>query len=323
VALTRPRVVIDRSLGLGDLCTAVPAIRAVANGYPEHELALAVPGWLAPLARRVGADTVVPVTGLQPLPDGLRQPAVAVNLHGRGPESIERLVALEPQELISFRHENVTASDAGPLWIDDEHEVHRWCRLVASSGLRVDPADILIDVPDAAADPADRPYVVVHPGAASCGRRWPGERFADVVRHLSCRSWSVLVTGSEAERGLADEVIRRAGVEGVPGVARPRSVAGSTDLCALIRLIAGAALVVSNDTGVAHLATATSTPSVVLFGPTSPARWGPPPGGRHRAIWRGLVGDPHANSLDPGLAAISVDEVIAEVDGQLATVARR
>ena len=307
-------LLVDRSLGLGDLCTAVPAIRALANGFPDHEMALAAPRWLEPLARRAGADTVVPVSDLEPLPEGLERPAVAVNLHGRGPESIERLAALEPGQLITFRHESVPASDSGPPWIDDEHEVRRWCRLVASTGIDVDPDDLLVVARDRASDQGP---VIVHPGAAARGRRWPIDRFAAIVRHLCCRSRQVLVTGSAGERGLADEVIRRAGHPAVVGVEPPRSVAGATDLSALIRLIAGAALVVSNDTGVAHLATATSTPSVVLFGPTSPARWGPPPGGCHRTIWHGRVGDPHADSLDPGLDAISVDEVVAAIESLL------
>ena len=64
------------------------------------------------------------------------------------------------------------------------------------------------------------------------------------------------------------------------------------------------------DTGVAHLATALRTPSVVLFGPTSPALWGPPPDRPwHRALWAGTSGDPHGQRPDPGLLAIGVDQV--------------
>jgi ADP-heptose:LPS heptosyltransferase len=70
------------------------------------------------------------------------------------------------------------------------------------------------------------------------------------------------------------------------------------------------------DTGVAHLATALGTPSVVLFGPTSPALWGPPPGRRrHRALWAGRSGDPHGGTVDPGLLAISVRDVLEALGG--------
>ena len=67
-----------------------------------------------------------------------------------------------------------------------------------------------------------------------------------------------------------------------------------------------------------HLATALGTPSVVLFGPTPPRLWGPPPDmRRHIALWSGAVGDPHAHRPDPGLLALTVPDVISAVDRQL------
>ena len=77
----------------------------------------------------------------------------------------------------------------------------------------------------------------------------------------------------------------------------------------------GALLVVSGDTGVAHVASAYGTPSVVLFGPVSPARWGPPADPRHQVLWHGDgTGDPHGADLDPALQRITVDEVGCAVD---------
>ena len=78
-------------------------------------------------------------------------------------------------------------------------------------------------------------------------------------------------------------------------------------------MVAAAGRVVCGDTGIAHLATALGTPSVVLFGPVPPAEWGPPPD-RPVTSRCGPAGRPHANSVDPGLLAISV----AEVDRALA-----
>ena len=117
-----------------------------------------------------------------------------------------------------------------------------------------------------------------------------------------------MITGSAPERDLAGEVARRAGL-GAGAV-----VAGA-DVMHLAAVVARAGRIVCSDTGVAHLATALGTPSVVLFGPTPPRWWGPPEDRpQHVVLWSGRTGDPHGSAPDPGLLAIGVEEVGAALD---------
>jgi ADP-heptose:LPS heptosyltransferase len=148
--------------------------------------------------------------------------------------------------------------------------------------------------------------VLVHPGAQFGAKRWPVERFAQVAAALNRPDAPVLVTGSAAERPLAVEVAGRA------GLAESRVFAGRTDLDQLCDLVAGAGLVVCGDTGVAHLASAFGTPSVVLFGPVDPAQWGPPADGPHIVLNDPAQrrGDPFADDPDPALLAIGVGQVL-------------
>ena len=92
------------------------------------------------------------------------------------------------------------------------------------------------------------------------------------------------MTGGPDEVDLANDVAAQAGLP-------PSAVhAGQGGVLTIGRLVAAADRVVCGDTGVAHLATALRTPSVVLFGPTSPALWGPPPDRPwHRALWAGAA----------------------------------
>jgi len=245
---------------------------------------------------------------LEPLPPALDRPDMLVNLHGSGPESHELVLAARPRRRIWFEHAAVPASLGSPRWLKREHEVRRWCRLLSECGIAADPAELRIAAPSAA-PPGARGATIVHPGAASGARRWPADRFAAVARAEADAGRTVLVTGSRAELPLALEV---ASIAGLPagGV-----LAGATDLAGLASLVAAAGSVVCGDTGVAHLATALGTPSVVLFGPTSPAEWGPPPHSRrHRALWTGRRGDPHAERPDPGLLDITPADVIRELD---------
>jgi ADP-heptose:LPS heptosyltransferase len=281
-------VLIYRALGLGDFLTGVPAYRALRRAFPDHRIALAAPRALAPLAELTGAiDEVVDTAPLGPPPRGAD---VAVNLHGRGPQSTALLRESGAERLIAY----------GDGWREDEHEVHRWCRLLEEHGIPADPDDLDLDLPPGVESPAPG-ATVIHPGAASEARRWPAGRWAKVARAVE---GPVVITGGPDERELAERVARAADDA-------PRVLAGDTDLLTLAATVAHARLVLCGDTGVAHLATAFGTPSVVVFGPTPPARWGPPVNrGRHRVLWAGRTGDPHAAMPDRGLLSITPEDVL-------------
>jgi len=309
-ATDSPRLLALRALGLGDLLTAVPALRALAATFPDHRLELAAPAALVPLVELAGGGWhVIDTAPLATLGIELAAPDVAVNLHGRGPQSHRVLLDARPHRLIAFEHPDVPESRGGPAWRAGEHEVLRWCRMLEESGVPADPEALDVEPPRGPPTRATRGATLVHPGAASGGRRWPVERFAAVVGAELDAGRRVAVTGSHAERALATRVVTLAGL---PPSA---NLAGSTDLRGLAAAVAGADRVVCGDTGVAHLATALGTPSVVLFGPTSPEEWGPPPSRSiHRVLWRGRRGDPHAAEPHPGLAEIGVEEVVAALD---------
>lgn len=305
----RPRLLVLRALGLGDLLTAVPALRALADAFPGHRRQLAAPAALSPLVSLLDPSwQVVDTAPLAALDTVLERPDVAVNLHGRGPESHRTLLAVHPGRLLAFHHHDVPESARGPRWLGDEHEVARWCRMLAASGVPADPDRLEIVHAGTALPTAVRDATIVHPGAASPARRWPPERFAAVARAERAAGRTVLVTGSSQELELCDSVARQAGLP------RASVLAGRTDLAELTALVAAAGRVVCGDTGVAHLATALGTPSVVLFGPTSPAHWGPPhERAEHVALWTGRHGDPHRGRPHPGLVEIEVDDVLSEL----------
>jgi ADP-heptose:LPS heptosyltransferase len=312
--MRRPDLTILRALGLGDLLTAVPALRALARAFPTHRRVLAGPLELAPLLALIESEhgrcvhELIDLRGLDDDPAKLpRGPEAAVNLHGRGPESHRLLLASEPSCLFAFHHPEVPESEGMPAWDEDEHEVDRWCRLLRESGFETDPDEIWITRPGLAVPPRARGATLIHPGAASAARRWPTERWAVVARAEVETGHEVFLTGSAEERDLGESIAAAA------GLASGRVLAGRTDLLELAALVASAGVLACGDTGVAHLASALGIPSVILFGPTSPRRWGPPPHTIHRPIWAGHEGDPHGDVPDPGLLAIDAETVIGEL----------
>jgi ADP-heptose:LPS heptosyltransferase len=301
-----------RALGIGDLATAVPALRALRAAHPDEALVLAAPAWLRPLVAVVGdVDAVADCAGLDGpgLPATAANPDLAVNLHGQGPQSHRLLAAVRPARMWAYPCP-AAGHPHGPPWIDGEHEVLRWCRLLSWHGLAPDPADLALRRPDRAGAPAGAS--IVHPGGKDPQRRWSPDRFAAVARALNRSGHRVVITGSAAEARLAARVARRAGLP-------PESVlAGQVDLADLTALVADARLVVSADTGIGHLATGFATPSVLLFGPEPPSRWGPPPQRSwHRVLWHEELADlpyePDRDGVHPALAAITPQDVLDAV----------
>jgi ADP-heptose:LPS heptosyltransferase len=295
-------VLVLRALGLGDLLTGIPALRGLRRAHPDARIVLATPQRYEALAMLSGAvDAVDPTPGLGQLRPRREPPALAVNLHGSGPESIADLLAVRPQTLITHRHEAYPGLD-GPPWRADVHEVDRWCRLLQWAGICCDAEDLAVPRPQGCPDRSG--VVVVHPGAAYPARRWPPDRFAAVAAALHDAGHDVIVTGDDSEVKLARAVADAAGL--------PQSavLAGTLSLLELVALISDCRLLVCGDTGVGHIATATGTPSVLLFGPTPPNRWGPRGPGPHVAVWAGDKGDPHGDRPHRGLLLITVSRVL-------------
>jgi heptosyltransferase-2 len=115
-------------------------------------------------------------------------------------------------------------------------------------------------------DATGGPVVALAPGAVGPAKRWPAAAYADLARRLVGEGASIWVLGGPAEAPLA-RIIANVG----PQV---RDLTGS-DLRNAIIALAGADVAVSNDSGLLHVAAALGTPSIGIFGPTSPWHWAP------------------------------------------------
>ena len=225
-------VLVLRALGLGDALTAVPALRGVRRAWPDRRLVLAAPRAEGGLLRDLGVvdavletdTTGISARGITPgaaLPWDARG-HVAVNLHGRGPQSHALLLRTHPDRLVAYACPEA-GHDAGSAWDDDEHEVARWCRLVVDAGGPCDARDLRLPVPATspggsagdAAPAGPRADVVLHPGAASAARRWPVGRWRTVLHELTARGLTVALTGSAGEKDLVDQVAEAAARPGL------------------------------------------------------------------------------------------------------------
>jgi heptosyltransferase-2 len=115
--------------------------------------------------------------------------------------------------------------------------------------------------------PGDRPAVALCPGAVGPSKRWTTDGYRSLAARLADDGMAVWVLGGLGERASAQEIVAGLG----PAV---RDLT-SDDLRNAILALAGARAAISNDSGLLHVAAALGTPSIGIFGPTSPWHWAP------------------------------------------------
>jgi heptosyltransferase-1 len=275
-------VLVVRLGALGDIVHTVPAVVALARAVPGIRI-----DWLVDRRHRPVLDVfAMPVTAVEIEPSGswrrtvgavrqLRQVRYDVALDFQGLLKSAGLArAAGAARVIGFAKEGLREPMASALYTEtvevplDGHVIRKNLGLLAALGVRSD--DIVLPLADRTAP--DRATfaapVIVNPGAGWPNKRWPPERFGELASRIARdHGLQSLVTWGPGERDLAQTV-----VEASQGAA---SLAPETTIAGLVRLLRGARLMVSGDTGPIHLAAAAGCPIVGLYGPTDAARNGP------------------------------------------------
>ena len=170
----------------------------------------------------------------------------------------------------------------------------RWPRLVDRFAAL---ADVAPTTPRLSADPAARqrllakhrlrtegPIVALCPGAAyGPAKRWPVEHFAALARRCTNAGAEVWIVGSAKETSIGEAICASQGADGSTVV----NLAGRTSLLEVVDLLSAASVVVSNDSGLLHVAAALDVPVVAVYGSTSPD-FTPPLGTRAATVQREL-----------------------------------
>ncbi len=291
------RILAVRLDHFGDVLMTTPALAAVRANRPDAHLAL----WCSPAGTAVAQatgllDDVLPFkapwmkhaepdalqAGVQQIGDEGFDAAVIFTTCTQSalPAAMACLLAGIPLRLAHLREQPY-----GLLtnWVPDRdqvgpgmrHEVQRQLDLVATLGWAPHHDRLRFEVDDRRDEQAlallrscglteDRPYVVMHPGATAPSRRYPAERFGIVADGLwRARGVRTVFTGADSDRDTIGRA--RAGMSS-PSI----DLSGRLDIGELGSVIAHASLLVSNNTGPAHLAAALATPVVDLYALTNP-----------------------------------------------------
>ncbi len=303
------RVLLIRLRLIGDVVLSTPLIRAVRRTFPDAALSYLVEREAAAVVSgNPHLDEVIVVErsrGLARIADDLRLAwrlrrarfDVVIDMHGGPRSSWLTLATGAPQRIgydIAGRHWMYTRTVPRARELRPRHSVvNQWDLLSAIegwTGAAPVPAADSVEMPlDPAADRriAERLHaagveprhqlIVIHVSASNPFRRWPEPAFAELVSSLVRESPArrVILSSGPSDRAAADRIAATAR-DRLPSNARARVVEfGEFNLPELRALIGRSGLFIGGDTGPLHVAAATATPIVAIYGPTLPARSSP------------------------------------------------
>jgi ADP-heptose:LPS heptosyltransferase len=280
------KIAILRVLVLGDMIFILPALDALHRAYPEAALTLIARPWavdffagrIPGVTRIIGLEEPNQMNGelgflIRPEDTAWFFPEMraerfdlGISMQGGGKNSNPMIRQMQPRVSVGIREEGAVAPDRWFAFDYYQHEVSRNLDLAALAGaqgfsreprLAVLPSDREAARPYL--EPIRQPYAVIHSGARDVRRMWPPEKFARVADQIKrALGLEIVLTGSRVD-GDAPRRVASAMQE------TSFNLSSQVTLPALVGVLESASLVVSNDTGIMHLALAVGAKTVGLF----------------------------------------------------------
>jgi len=277
---------------IGDLILTTPAIAAVRRKFPDATITLVISAECKSLAPAIAG-----VNKLLVMPRGFAGIKTALAITGgtfdycadftrNDRSALLVLLSRAKKRVVSFRIKARSRfrtrfyNEFVPHRMRDMHTIDYHLALLAPLGIAEASRAVRLTLPKSAHEKADdlletksirRQFVIFHPGTARPEKFWNAQRWGEVINHTGDnQNVDLVITGgtSPLEQTHIGDIIAKVRHHVV-------DLSGKTDLLTLAALIAKARLLVTVDSAPVHLASATSTPQVILFGPTHPFHWRP------------------------------------------------
>jgi len=297
------KIAVFRALQLGDMLCAIPAVRALRHAYPDAEITLIGLPWAAEFVKRFSGyfDRFIHFPGYPGLPEQpYNEKAFELFLQRVQNEQFDLVLQMQGNGTFvnpmvhEFNAKNTAGFYSKKSYVDSDlfmpypdygHEIERLLSLVEYLGIPSQGTYLEFPVNSKDEDDFNRlllplayhKYVIVHPGSRSTSRQWPPQYFAALADYSIEQGYTVVITGTKDEIDVTREVMK---CMSHPAI----DLTGQTNLGAVAVLIRNAFALISNCTGVSHIASAVKTRSIVISLDGEPQRWAPLNKQLHRTI---------------------------------------
>jgi heptosyltransferase-3 len=330
------RVLVVKLRSIGDTVLATPSIFALRRFLPHAQIDILLEDWVAPLLE--GSPLVDNVLTVSDSTSSRLKTAralrrrkydVAFNLHGgttatffvRASGARHRVGLASYQYKFLYNHVLSTPID---FWKKTAiHSAEQQLSLLGSVGVPVEdgPRSVLtVTDKGRTARVSDcnkrGQYALLHPGTAFFTKQWPAENFARTAEFLATKGIAAVAVGSREESA----VLERLRAESSIAV----TTFADMSLPEITALAAGASVFIGNDSGIAHIAAAVGTPTVVIFGSSNRDHWRPWTDAPNEMVYEEFHCQPCAGyeckeyGDAPCIRGITVQKVLAAVDRVLA-----
>lgn len=293
----RKKIAVFRALQLGDMLCTIPAFRSIRTYYPDAYVTLLGLPWAKKFCQRFSMyiDDFIPFPGYPGLPE---QPYdtnkivefikriqnenfdLLLQMQGDGSIINPLMQLLTPKKIGGFYREVDYCPNKKTFLLYPENlsEIERTLTLTEFLGIPSQGTGLEFPIFESEKymlyqnvffqKLQSKPYICIHPGARDPKRRWNPLYFAYVADKLTEEDFTIVFTGTEEEVSLIKEIKSLMSYDAI-------NFAGQLPLGTTAELITHSRLLISNCTGIVHIADALHVPTITIYLSSDPKRWAP------------------------------------------------
>jgi lipopolysaccharide heptosyltransferase II len=316
------KILVVRLRSIGDTVLSTPSLIALRRFLPDAQIDILLENWVAPVLQNFDVNVVTTLDSKLKTAWQLNQNHydVVFNLHG-GSTSTFLTFATQAKYRVgysTYRYANLHThllSSSADFWQKEKtHSAEQQLALLGFIGVPVEdkPKSKLIISDEFTVRRSPMPFALLHPIAAFETKQWATKNFAEIAEFLMQKGLQIVAVGTKKEREVLDKLRSMSSV--------PIQTFDNLSLPQITKLASQAKFFIGNDSGIAHIAAAVETPSIVIFGSSNIHHWSPWTNAPHEIVYEKFDCQPCAGYVcekfdEPKcILSISVESVTGAIE---------